>query len=205
MLQYGIARFELQRPRDFPDPQNDLALENRANPSRTKLARADGIFILGLIELSGTMMSTPRASATSSAMTLKLPFALGLPECQTELVEVSFGKLELLEETFPDPATAIVRSKFEIFDHQHASFRFRVYDLAAGHQDAEVRDCRLRPLLEAFGDQRLMRSIAIVVFAVLGRTWMLRPFCRQCHCVKPRSLHSPRSPLQNRREVRWEH
>src|SRR5258706_8532969 len=70
-------------------------------------------------------------------------FPLGFPECQPELVEMSFRKLKLLEETSPYPATAIVRSKFKIPDHQHASFRFLAYDFAVGHQDPEVRDCGL--------------------------------------------------------------
>ena len=41
--------------------------------------------------------------------------------------------------------------------------------LAPGHQNAEIRDCSLRPLLKALRNERLVRSIAIVILAILCR------------------------------------
>ena len=202
VLEYRVARLELRGRETSRIPSTIGLLETR-DPRPIMLAIAFGILILWL---NGTFRNDDvdlERVGDFVVMIFEASFCLGIGEGEAELIKVAFGKSKLFESSFPDPSPAVVRSQFQVFDHHHRGFRLRVYDLAVGHENAEVRDGSLGPLLEPFGNQGLVAGIAVIVLAVWpNRT--RRPSCTQSRRARLQSSGRQPAPLRHRPEARWE-
>ena len=66
----------------------------------------------------------------------------------------------------PDPAPAVVRSKFPIGHNEHAGVRLLHHHLAGRDEDTEINDCCLRPTLKPIGNHLTVFPVHKVKFPV---------------------------------------
>ena len=75
------------------------------------------------MELLGRMMSAPICFSDVILHHLKTALGLSPVECETELVEVTGGQIQLFKHRTPNPTAAVIGAKGVVVHYEHPNVR----------------------------------------------------------------------------------